>query len=304
MNAPTSPRPPVTRLDLPTVEAAPFLRGFIERDTRGCALDGERMLNRFPASQYCVLNWFLEGGAELLPDDGVRQAQRLDGCTASGCQTRPFASRNLGDVHVFMAAFHPDAFHVLFGTDLGALQDRFADVRAVLPAHGLALVDAVFAAGSGAARRAAVEGFVRERARLQRLPPWPRIRRMGGRITLGMASTLLGIGPRQLQRLALREAGASLQTLARLRRGERSFLGAQRRYLRGRAFDGADHALAHDYADQSHMVRDCKAQTGRTPTQLMRDVLTEEADWIYRLELPDDDDNDDEDDRRAPSRPA
>jgi AraC-like DNA-binding protein len=113
---------------------------------------------------------------------------------------------------------------------------------------------------------------------------------MGSRITLGMASAMLGIGPRQLQRLALREAGANLQTLMRLRRGERSFLRAQRMVGNGEPLALADHALACDYADQSHMARECKAQTGRTPAQLARDVLHEEADWIYRLEFADDDD--------------
>jgi AraC-like DNA-binding protein len=110
---------------------------------------------------------------------------------------------------------------------------------------------------------------------------------MGSRITLGMASSMLGIGPRQLQRLALREAGANLQTLNRLRRGERSYLTAQRRHLAGQPHDWAEHALQCDYADQSHMARECKAQTGRTPAQLARDVLREEADWVYRLEFSD-----------------
>jgi hypothetical protein len=33
------------------------------------------------------------------------------------------------------------------------------------------------------------------------------------------------------------------------------------------------------------MARECKAQTGRTPAQLVRDVMHEEADWVYRLEF-------------------
>jgi hypothetical protein len=45
------------------------------------------------------------------------------------------------------------------------------------------------------------------------------------------------------------------------------------------------------------MGRECKAHTGRTPAQLARDVLTEEADWIYRLEVPLDEDS-------TPTRPA
>jgi AraC-like DNA-binding protein len=99
---------------------------------------------------------------------------------------------------------------------------------------------------------------------------------------------MLGVGPRQLQRLALRQAGSNLQTLIRLWRGERSFLRAQRQSLLGKPIVLVDHALDAGYADQSHLVRECKAQTGRTPTQLARDVQTEEADWVYRLEMPSD----------------
>jgi AraC-like DNA-binding protein len=267
------------------VDVSPFVRGFILRDTRGCALQGDQLLNRFPASAHCVMTWFLEGGAELLSKAGGQQGQLMSGCVVSGCQTHPVVSRNRGDTHAFMAMFYPDAFQALFGIDLAPLQNRFVPAGELLPARGRELVDAVFAATSGAARQALVERCVMEHARHHKLPAWLRIRRMGKRITLGMAASVFGIGPRQLQRLALREGGANLQTLNRLRRGERSFLTAQRRHLAGQPLDWAGHALDCDYADQSHMARECKAQTGRTPAQLVRDVMHEEADWVYRLEF-------------------
>jgi AraC-like DNA-binding protein len=305
MNAPSSLRSPIARLYQPSVEVSPFVRGFILRDTRGCALEGDQLLNRFPASAHCVLTWFLEGEAELLSDSGNQQGQVMSGCVLSGCQTQPVVSRNRGDTHGFMAMFYPDAFQSLFGVDLAPLQDRFVPAHEVLPARGRELVAAVFAAASNAARQALIEGCIAEHARHHKLPAWLRIRRMGGRIALGMASSMLGIGPRQLQRLALREAGANLQTLNRLRRGERSYLTAQRRHLAGQPHDWARHALECDYADQSHLARDCKAQTGRTPAQLARDVVREEADWVYRLEFADEfiDEVDHEDDP-PPARSA
>ena len=292
MNAPSSLRLPVARLYQPSVDVAPFVRGFIVRDTRQCALQGDQLLNRFPASAHCVMTWFLKGGAELLSNTGDQQGQVMSGCVVSGCHTQPVVSRNRGDTWAFMAMFYPDAFQSLFGVDLAPLQNRFAPAHEVLPARGRELVDAVFAAASSAARQALVEDRIREHARDHKLPAWLRIRRMGSRITLGMASSMLGIGPRQLQRLALRELGTNLQTLNRLRRGERSFLTAQRRHFAGQPHDWAEHALECDYADQSHMARDCKAQTGRTPSQLARYVLCEEADWVYRLEFSDEFDDD------------
>jgi AraC-like DNA-binding protein len=286
MNAPSSLRSPVTRLYQPSADASPFVRGFILRDTRGCALQGEQLLNRFPASAHCVLTWFLDGEAELLSDAGGQQGLVISDCVLSGCLTHPVVSRNRGDTRVFMAMFYPDAFQALFGIDLAPLQDTFFPAREVLPARGRELVDAVFAAATSD-RQALVERCVAEHAQHHKLPAWQRIRRMGSRITLGMASRVLEIGPRQLQRLVLRELGVNLQTLNRLRRGERSFLNAQRRYFAGQPLDLASHAQECDYADQSHMARECKAQTGRTPTQLARDVVHEEADWVYRLEFAD-----------------
>jgi AraC-like DNA-binding protein len=290
MNASSPLRSPSTRLYQPRVEVSPFVRAFIMRDTRACALEGEQLLNRFPASAHCVLTWFLEGEAELLSNAGGQQGMVLSGCVASGCQTQPLVTRNRGDTHGFIAMFHPDAFQALFGVDLAPLQDRFRPAHEVLPARGRDLVEAVFAAASHGERQALVERCVLEHAQHHKLPAWLRIRRMGSRITLGMACSMLGIGPRQLQRLAPREAGARLQTLIRLRRGERSYLTAQRRYLAGQPLDWANHALDCDYADQSHMARECKARTGRTPARLARDVLREEADWVYRLEFADDED--------------
>jgi AraC-like DNA-binding protein len=295
----SSPLPvPVNDLVRPRVDVSPFVRAFVLRDTRGCGLEGDRLLNRFPASSHCVITWFLEGGAELLSKTGGQQGVVLADCIVSGCLTQPLVSRNRGEVHSFMAVFYPDAFHALFGVDLGPLQNRCLPARDVLSPSAMTLVDAVFAAQSHCERQSIVERHVMEHMRehmrehgRHHLSAWLRIRRMGSRISLGVASRVFGIGPRQLQRLAVRETGVNLQTLVRLKRGERSFLGAQRRHVAGLPPAWAEHALACDYADQSHMARECKAQTGRTPAQLVRDVWREEADWIYRLDFPDDEDS-------------
>lgn len=297
MRQPTRSRQPSTRILLPDAGAATFLRACIARDSRGCALEGPALLNRFPANSHCIIVWFLEGRVDLLAAGGQEGRTPLARCVVGGCQSAPVTSENQGDVHGFIAMFYPDAFHALFGVDLALLHNRFVDAREVLPPHGLALVEAVFVASGDDERRRCVEEFIQLHGRAGHLPAWTRMRRLGGRLTLGLASAMLGVGPRQLQRVALREAGASLQTTLRLWRGERSFLRAQRQHLAGRPVAMAEHALDSDYADQSHMVRECRAQTGRTPLQLARDVQCEEADWIYRLELPLEEDT-------PPTRPA
>jgi AraC-like DNA-binding protein len=288
---------PVTKVYLPSSSAAGFVRLYGTRDTRGCELTAAQQMNRFPASPYCAITWFVEGSVRLVSCGGISVDEPLSGCYVSGAQTAPFASRNCGEVHAFFAGFYPDAFHSLFGVDLQPLQNRFADAGAVLSGDGLALVQAVTVAGSDHERKELIERFVRERAGAIGSTVWTRMRRQGNRLSLAMASAVMGIGPRQLQRVLLRQTGLNFQTLLRLGRGERSFLAGLRGHLSGKRMDWAGHALDTDYADQSHMARDCKANTGRTPAQLARDVLTEEADWFYRLESHLDEDS-------TPSRPT
>lgn len=279
-----------TRLYLPSEAAARFVKMFISRDTRHSHFTGEQQLNRFPANSYCAITWFIAGSVRLVHCAGKDVDEPLAQCVVNGCLSHPATSR-CGGTHAFMAVFHPDAFHALFAIDLSSLQNRFADARQALPDDGRELVEAVFRAPSDAARQELVERFVEERASSLSLPEWGFVRRLGNRITLAVASAMFGVGPRQLQRFALRQVGVNFQTLIRLVRGERSYLAGLRQQRSGKPVDWAEHALASDYADQSHMGRECKAHTGRTPAQLARDVQTEEADWIYRLEVPLDEDS-------------
>lgn len=285
-----------TRLYLPSGAAARFVKMFISRDTRHSHPSGEQQLNRFPANSYCAITWFIEGDVRLVRCAGKDVDEPLAQCVVNGCLSFPAASR-CGGTHAYMAVFHPDAFHALFGIDLSSLQNRFADASDILPDDGRRLVEAVFDARADASRQELVERFIEARAASLVLPQWNFVRRIGNRLTLAMASAMFGVGPRQLQRFALRQVGVNFQTMLRLIRGERSLLTGLRQQLAGKPVDWAEHALASDYADQSHMVRDCKASTGRTPARLARDVLTEEADWIYRLEVPLDEDS-------TPTRPA
>lgn len=278
------------RLSMPSGAAARFVKIFIARDTRHSHLTGDGQLNRFPANPYCAITWFIEGSVRLIHCAGKDVDEPLAQCIVNGCLSHPATSR-CGPTHAFMAVFHPDAFHALFGIDLSSLRDRFADARQALPEDGRELVEAVFRAPSDAARQELVERFVEERAGSLSMPQWSFVRRLGNRLTLSIASAMFGVGPRQLQRFVLRQVGVNFQTLTRLVRGERSYLAGLRQQLAGKPVDWAEHALASDYADQSHMGRECKAHTGRTPAQLARDVLTEEADWIYRLEIPFDEDS-------------
>lgn len=267
----------------PAARWSEHLLMLVVRDTRGCELGEHEQLNRFPANPYCCITWMLEGQAELLAQGASARGQLLPKVFVHGCQTRPCVSRNQGDRHSFCAVFYPDAFHALFGVDLALIQDAFVDVSRVLPDHGMQLVHGVAAATDDARRRRIVDGFLAAHATARVTSPWMRLRRMGVNVGLRIAGRLLGVGPRQVQRLARREGGMNVPGLSRLWRGERSLRQARETLARGEAIDWAAHAADAGYADQSHLVRDCKQISGRTPTQIAQQARRDEADWMYRL---------------------
>jgi len=252
-------------------------------DTRGCEQAAHEQLNRFPAHAYCAINWMLEGESELIAQGDVPRAEVLPRHLVHGCQSRPVVSRNRGDRHSFCAVFYPDAFHALFGLDLARIQDVLVDAATVLPAHGMRLVHAVAEATSDDERRRIVHAFLATHAKALGTSPWMRLRRMGVNVGLHVAGRLLGVGPRQVQRLARREGGMNVPGLSKLWRSERSLRQVRETLGRGEAVNWAAHAADLGYADQSHLVRECKEVSGRTPRQIAQQAPHDEADWFYRL---------------------
>ncbi len=280
---------PSARIWLPDVPWNKHIRVFMMRDTRGCHLGPKEQFNRFPSSPYCFITWYLEGEGELLSCGGRHQHMRLARCVVNGCQSAPTITKNCGDVHKFIVLFHPDAFHALFDINLAPLHNQFADARDVLPPHGLELIDAVFQAQSHEERQEVIKRFISQHAQAATTTFWTHLRSSSSirdGVTLASVSAMLGVGPRQLQRRALRETGLNLQTLIKLWRSEHSHLSLQPLPLCDRKMAWADNAIKAGYADQSHWGRDCKAYTGHTPTQHLHAAGTEEADWICRLEIP------------------
>jgi AraC-like DNA-binding protein len=94
---------------------------------------------------------------------------------------------------------------------------------------------------------------------------------------------LLGVGERQAQRRARREAGLSLLGLSRLWRARRSHSAVKAQLAQGELLNWAHHANEQGYADQSHMVKECKELTGASPQRLVDAVKKNESHWLYRL---------------------
>lgn len=264
-------------------QAAEHVLMYIVRDTRGCHLDGQDLLNRYPATPFCSITWMLEGEVCLVQQGNVSKDQRLPQIFMAGCQSQYGVSMNLGDRHSFMAVFFSDAFHVLFGLDLATLQDRFVDASDILNPQACALLQAVALAADHAGRRQLIETYVAQNGNSLLVSPWSRLRKMGKNLSLRLSCSLLGVGARQAQRRARKEAGLPLLGLSRLWRATRSHSQVLLDLEQGHTPNWTEHAGAMGYADQSHLIRDCKEVSGRSPQQLVNDARTNENDWIYRL---------------------
>lgn len=258
---------------------------YVMRDTRGCALSAIDSINHFPATPFICITWMLEGELHLLKQGEKKCDQRLPKICLIGCQSRHGVTMNVGDRNSFMAVFFSDAFHALFDLDLSTLQDSFVDARLSLNLNeeGKQLLEAVAEADQHEQRVQFIEQFLAQHAAALALSPWPRLRRLSSNLSLRIASALLGVGERQAQRRARREACMSLLNLSRLWRAKRSYSAVKLKLEQGEALNWAQHANDQAYADQSHMVKECKELSGKSPQQLVDTVKKNENHWIYRL---------------------
>ena len=256
---------------------------YVARDTRACKLSAIDSINHFPATPYICITWMLEGELHLLRQGQQERDQCLPKVCVVGCQSQHGVTLNVGDRHSFMAVFFSDAFHALFKLDLSSLQDQFVDAKQLLGAEACTLIDAVEHADNHAQRRQLIEDFLVLHAADLTLTPWPRLRRLGSNFSLQIASSLLGVGERQTQRRIRREACLSLVGLSRLWRAKRSHAAVKQTLAQDGELNWAQHASAQGYVDQSHMVKECKKLSGRSPQQLVDAVKKDENLWMYRL---------------------
>jgi len=93
------------------------------------------------------------------------------------------------------------------------------------------------------------------------------VRRARGAVTMDAVAFHLGTSPRQLRRRMREEVGIGLKGYARVLRFLRVITEADRSEHPA----WADLAADAGYADQAHLVRDCRALSGFTPRELFRE---------------------------------
>ena len=286
MQQPT-PRPHAELL-WPRPSLAGCIFGTFVRDTRGCALTSPERMNYFPAGPYCCVSWFFEGQAHIIDGPaGVSDPAAtppLPHLLFNGPHTRPTVSWNPGPVYGMIMMFHPDAIAALAGVDISALVDRKVPAQDVLGGAFLSACEAMMLSGT------AHDRYRRFEERLD--PLWQKARPPGHvaaqlledwtrTLAVRAATSAPGSSLRQIERRIRAWTGQSMRGLQKSVRAEQ----AHALYVarRGEPMDLAQFAADAGFADQSHMTRHIKRETGFTPTQLRDLMETEEAFWSFRL---------------------
>jgi AraC-like DNA-binding protein len=210
-----------------------------------------------------------DGGAVRVLPDGCSDIVWRPGAGAvvAGPDARAWLSRTLPGETIVGARFLPGAGGSALGWPLAELRDQ----RVALSELGLGLADrldgaldparaqwlvaaaAFRLAGSGAPDRAVQAAVVRLR------DPTQRVERLADE---------LGLSERQLHRRFLVAVGYGPKTLQRVLRLRR-FLACAGAEVNDAPVSLAGAALDAGYADQAHLVRECRALTELTPRQLI-----------------------------------
>jgi AraC-like DNA-binding protein len=96
------------------------------------------------------------------------------------------------------------------------------------------------------------------------------LRETAGRLTIERIASLTGVSLRQLRRVARRESGMPLKAYARVVRLIRT-IAATDGVPDGTPIEWAWVAIDAGYCDQPHLIRDCRAISGLSPTELARE---------------------------------
>ncbi|SDI07715.1 AraC-type DNA-binding protein [Rhodococcus triatomae] len=195
---------------------------------------------------------------DVLPDGCMDLIWMNDEVVVAGPDTRPFRATGVVGRPIVGMRFAPGALPVLLGVHAEEIANHRVALADVLSGRaGRELRGRIL--DSGAPART-LEAFAAElRAGIE---PDPRVAVMAAAAARGAAvgdvADAVGVGERQLRRLARRNFGYGPRMLARILR-----LQAALRISAG-GVPAAEVAAAAGYADQAHLIRESRELAGRT----------------------------------------
>jgi len=269
----------------PRLSLASCVRGHIVRSTAGLALGPEQRYNHFPASPLCAICWLFQGGATVVQRGDQAICEVTPRISLIGPHSVPVVSHNPGPVEALMVALTPAAVEALSGVPVSSLVNRVVPLEEVFGAAWGTMAQEVLRATDDARRIALFEDFLEPRWALVRDGTVLRADRFHywvENLALRAAQSGVGVGMRQMERRIKQWAGQPLRDLRRMERAEEAFFRAMASHQRG-SLDWAEMAVDCGYADQAHLCRDVRRNTGHSPTDLLAAIEQEESFWMYRL---------------------
>ena len=188
----------------------------------------------------------------------------------SGPNLRPLVFELVPGRELAAVKLKPEWAGPLLGIDPFALEDQVVDLCDVHPAFGERLHAALWRTRSASE---AVRVLIAEMVRAREAAAAPaaaasavldRIRRSAGRVSCERVAAQVGVSDRHLRRQVHDAAGVSPKAYARVLR----FTGAMLLADPAERPAWADVAAQSGYCDQPHMIRECVALTGSSPSQL------------------------------------
>ena len=280
---------PKALLLLPDSSLSSCVFGALVRDTRGCELGFDDRYNHFAASPLCAISWTFDGDVRVIDIDGdisrPEEAPLPPSLSFAGPQLVPRSSWNTGDIYALTLCFYPDAFARLTGLSVEPYFNRIVPLEEVLEGELLELFLRVGEIGD------AEEGFEFLMERLTRL--WGEVRPARNPLALRVSDWTrslatqayfsgFGRSARQIERRIRSWTGQSMRSLNIYARNDQAFEMAIHAKREGR-LHLAELSAELGFADQAHMSRDVRKQTGFSPAELMRRMETEESLWSFRL---------------------
>jgi AraC-like DNA-binding protein len=197
---------------------------------------------------------------------------------AAGLRDRQVATRHEGRSHGIHIDLSPPAAHRLFGLPLHELAERQVPLEDVLDEPFL--VERLQDAGGWDARFRLLDGVL-ARCLDDADPPsreiiwaWTRLVETGGAVPIGDLTRELGWSRKRIVARFREEVGLPPKRAARLLRFERARALAESATTRP---EWAWIACEAGYYDQSHLINDFRAFTGRTPETFFQDSVAPAA---------------------------
>lgn len=209
---------------------------------------------------------------EEVRQDGLRVRQPRD--LIVGPTLRPTTAVPTGDVDLLGLRFWPGRTSGFFRAAMSDFADQIVPMSAALPNADLLLDDL---RGFSMDRRVSHLADAFESRARPSSPERPAVARaieaIGrrcGNVSVTALSSIAGVSQRQLERQFREEVGLGVKHLARITRMQHA-LRVMGRHV---SWSGAAIAAYCGYADQAHLIRECRELTGTTPSRLVTTETT------------------------------